>query len=109
LPSEASDPELHRIRILAKRARYAAEAAEPVGGKRAAAFARLATRLQDVLGEHQDSINAQTWLRAAAEPPQAFVAGELCAMERATAVEARKAWPDAWAALDRRRLRTWMT
>lgn len=109
LPSEPSDTELHRIRILAKRARYAAEAAEPVGGKRAAAFARLATRLQDVLGEHQDSITAQTWLRAAAEPPQAFVAGELCAMERATAVEARKAWPDAWAALDRRRLRAWMT
>ena len=108
VPAEASDTELHRIRILAKRARYAAEAAEPVGGKRAAAFARLATRLQDVLGEHQDSINAQTWLRAAAEPPQAFVAGELCAMERATAVEARKVWPEAWAALDRRRLRTWM-
>jgi CHAD domain-containing protein len=109
LPSEPTDAELHRIRILAKRARYAAEAAEPLVGKRAAAFARLATRLQDVLGEHQDSVNAQRWLRVAAEPPQAFVAGELCAMERATAVGARTAWPDAWAALDRRRLRTWMT
>ena len=42
LPDHATDPELHRIRILAKRARYAAEAVAPVAGVAAAAFAKAA-------------------------------------------------------------------
>src|SRR6266849_235877 len=40
LPEQPTDPELHRIRILAKRARYAAEAVAPVVGPGAAAFAK---------------------------------------------------------------------
>ncbi|HEV2475304.1 MAG TPA: CYTH and CHAD domain-containing protein, partial [Candidatus Dormibacteraeota bacterium] len=48
LPDTPTDPELHRIRILAKRARYAAEAVAPVAPA-AAAFARAAARLQTVL------------------------------------------------------------
>src|ERR1700694_133999 len=40
LPDPPTDPELHRIRILAKRARYAAEAVAPVVGRAAAALAR---------------------------------------------------------------------
>jgi CHAD domain-containing protein len=108
LSSDPPDSELHQIRIMAKRARYAAEAAEPVVGKRADVFAKYAAELQDVLGEHQDAINAQAWLRSTAAAAQPFVAGELCAMERMKALEARGTWPDAWAALDRRRLRTWM-
>lgn len=46
---------LHRARKAAKRARYAAELAEPVtGGKVARRIARRYQRLQDLLGEHQD-------------------------------------------------------
>src|SRR5205823_13009308 len=46
-----ADAELHRIRILAKRARYAAEAVAPVAGPDSAAFAKAAAKLQTILGE----------------------------------------------------------
>ena len=109
LPDVPSDPELHRIRILAKRARYAAEAVAAVSGAQATAFARAAARLQTVLGEHQDAVTAQAWLRAARlSRRKAFVAGELIALEGIEAERARARWPKAWAALDRKPLREWM-
>jgi CHAD domain-containing protein len=109
LPDPPADAELHRIRILAKRARYAAEAVAPVAGPSAAAFARAAAKLQTILGEHQDSVTAQAWLRGTRiSGRRAFVAGELIAMEHVAAEEARKKWPKAWKALDRKNLRDWM-
>lgn len=109
LPAQASDLELHRIRILAKRARYAAEAMAPVVGPGATAFARAAAKVQTVLGEHQDSVTAQVWLRSArVTGRREFVAGELTAMEHVVALEARENWPKVWKALDRKRLRKWM-
>ncbi|HSS60142.1 MAG TPA: CHAD domain-containing protein, partial [Candidatus Limnocylindrales bacterium] len=109
LPDTPTDPELHRIRILAKRARYAAEAVEPVVGQAAAAFAKAAARLQTILGEHQDSVTAQAWLRAArVSGRRAFVAGELIALEGIDANTARAKWRKAWDTLDRKRLRDWM-
>jgi CHAD domain-containing protein len=108
LPDTPTDPELHRIRILAKRARYAAEAVAPVAPA-ADAFARAAARLQTVLGEHQDSVTAQAWLRAAkVSGRRAFVAGELIALEGIAAHDARAKWSKAWKSLDRRKLRDWM-
>src|SRR6266567_3718137 len=101
LPEQPTDPELHRIRILAKRARYAAEAVAPVVGA-ATAFARAAAKLQTVLGEHQDSVTAQAWLRAAkVTGRRAFVAGELIALEGIAAEKARSDWPKVWKSLDR--------
>jgi CHAD domain-containing protein len=109
LPETPTDPELHRIRILAKRARYAAEAVAPVVGKAADAFARAAAKLQTILGEHQDSVTAQAWLRGARiSGRRAFVAGELIAMEHIAAEDARAKWPKVWSALDRKSLRDWM-
>jgi len=109
LPETPVDPELHRIRILAKRARYAAEAVAPVVGKAADAFARAAAKLQTILGEHQDSVTAQAWLRSARiSGRRAFVAGELIAMEHVAAEDARAKWPEIWKALDRKSLRDWM-
>src|SRR5438270_11038393 len=97
LPETPTDPELHRIRILAKRARYAAEAVAPVAGPAAAAFARAAAKLQTILGEHQDSVTAQAWLRSAkASGKRAFVAGELIALEGLAAHEARSKWRKVW-------------
>ena len=104
-----ADADLHRIRILAKRARYAAEAVSPVAGPESAAFAKAAAKLQTVLGEHQDSVTAQSWLRSAkVSGRRAFVAGELIALERIAAGEARREWPGAWQSLDRKKLRDWM-
>src|SRR5438094_4647916 len=109
LPENPTDPELHRIRILAKRARYAAEAVQAVAGPVATSFARAAAKLQTVLGEHQDSVTAQAWLRSArATGRRAFAAGELIAMEHIAATDARAKWLKVWKALDRERLRSWI-
>jgi inorganic triphosphatase YgiF len=108
LPDQPADAELHRIRILAKRVRYAAEAAEPIVGKIATRSGEAAAALQDVLGDHQDSVTAQQWLREAGRGPRAFVAGALTALERETAAHDRAAWHNVWKKLDRKRLRRWM-
>ena len=109
LPHAPPDDELHQLRILAKRARYAAEAVAPAAGQDATRFARRAARLQTVLGEHQDSVVARAWLRAAAGAGRrAFVAGLLFGIEEGHGREARRVWPKAWRKLDRRRLRQWM-
>ena len=68
------DVALHQTRKAAKRARYAAEAAEPVSGKKARRYVKRMKAVQSVLGAHQDSVNA----RAAAREigVQAHLAGE---------------------------------
>jgi CHAD domain-containing protein len=55
---------LHSARKAAKRARYAAEAAAPVVGRHASKrIAKRYQRLQDLLGEHQDSLLSAAVLR----------------------------------------------
>jgi CHAD domain-containing protein len=109
LPPDPPDAELHRCRILAKRARYAAEVMVPVAGRDATRFVRAATVLQQVLGELQDSVSAQEWLRAGAGTGRrAWLAGELAGLELAGAESARRLWPAAWGRLDRKKLRAWM-
>jgi hypothetical protein len=62
-----------------------------------------------VLGEHQDSVTAEAWLRGLkTSGRRSFVAGQLAAMERAAAAESRARWRKAWGALESRRLREWM-
>ena len=109
LPEDAADTELHLARIRTKRARYAAEALAPVFGKPARTFARRAADLQEVLGEHQDAVVAQAWLReaAAGSSRRAFVAGEIAMLERQAASEARTAWRPVWKRLSRKALRFW--
>lgn len=110
LTDPPSDADLHRIRILAKRARYAAEAVAPVAGADAEAFAKAAAKLQTILGDHQDSVTAQGWLRSArVSGRRAFVAGELIALEGMDAATSRAKWRKAWNALDRKQLRDWMS
>jgi CHAD domain-containing protein len=93
-----SDEQLHELRKLGKRARYAHELA---GAK---TIVKRAKALQDVLGEHQDSVVAEERLRALShEAPadQAVAAGLLVARERARRATARREWRKAWRALDR--------
>jgi CHAD domain-containing protein len=90
---------LHRIRIDAKRTRYAAEAAIPVSGKRMRSFARALAELQEVLGEHQDAAVARTWLHAAATRgslEESFVAGALATLEAESGRAARERFRTAW-------------
>ncbi len=108
---EPARPEaLHRVRIRAKRARYAAEAVQPAFGRGARSFAEHASELQDVLGDHHDAIVLEAWLRDAAggvRAREAFVAGELAASERRAADVAAATWRDAWRSLARKRNLFW--
>jgi len=100
---------LHQTRIHTKRVRYAAEALAPVFGKPARRFAGSAAELQTILGEHQDAVVADRFLRTAGGRTiaEAFVAGELAQLETRARVDARAAWRPAWEALSDRRLRFW--
>jgi CHAD domain-containing protein len=88
--------DLHRARKAAKRARYAAEAASPIAGKRAAKETKRYERLQDLLGEHQDSIVSAQLLRhlgavaGITEGENGFAFGLLYERERQRAERARK-------------------
>jgi CHAD domain-containing protein len=68
------DVDLHDIRKAAKRARYAAEVAQPVYGKGARRLARTMESAQEVLGEHQDAVTARPALRDLGV--KAYLAGE---------------------------------
>ena len=100
LPDDPTDQELHKVRKAGKRARYAAELA---ARKK---FVKRAETLQDVLGEHQDSVVAAQWLRdlAADGPPgRALAAGRLVEREEGRRAEARAAWVKAWKKLRKTR------
>jgi CHAD domain-containing protein len=111
LSEDPPDESLHRVRILAKRCRYAAEAAAPVVGKPARRLAEAVAGLQGVLGDLNDAVIAEAWLRAAVTrgpAAQALVAGELVARQRQRAAACRTAWPAAWKRASAKRLRSWL-
>jgi CHAD domain-containing protein len=112
LDRQPPDEELHRVRILAKRARYAAEAAAGVIPA-AAAHAEAIAEVQTVLGDHQDAVVAEEWLRKAAEggagAAEAFAAGLLVRVEQDRAARHRRRWQAAWQGADRKKLRAWLT
>jgi CHAD domain-containing protein len=103
---------LHEVRKSAKRARYAAESAVPVSGKPATRLAEAMEALQDVLGEHQDSVAAQSLLLQLARAAQAsgengFTFGLLYAQERTRAADARRAYEPALRKASTTRARRW--
>jgi CHAD domain-containing protein len=116
-PEGPADAELHRVRILAKRARYASKATSQfVGGPRGRAAATFAKRLADVqelLGEHQDATGLLRELRDGVtnhplDPRLAFAAGRLFEREADAATQVRKAFPGTWTEVRRPRLRRWL-
>jgi CHAD domain-containing protein len=113
LGSNPPDPALHAVRIRAKRARYAVEAvAGAVDGDEPREFAAALTGLQDVLGDHQDAVVAEAWLRARlaiGNPLETYSTGMLAGLLRADALAATDALPAAWRRANRRRLRSWMS
>jgi CHAD domain-containing protein len=111
LPDDAAPEQLHRIRILAKRARYASEAAEPVCGDQASALADALAEVQTVLGDYQDAIVAESWLRSAldgVDQATSLAGGELIGVQIAEAAAARKRWPKAWKKAADKKLRSWL-
>jgi len=114
----ASDPTqrdvaLHETRKAAKRLRYAAESAVPVFGRRAAKLAGRAERVQEVLGEHQDTVVARQTLRelgaqAYLHDENGFTFGRLHALEQARAEELVARYPAKLDLLPTRRLGSWL-
>jgi CHAD domain-containing protein len=107
-PDASLDDELHALRVRAKRARYAAEAwavatIDPARAEFARALARDATRLQTVLGDHQDAVVAAEAVTDA-DPASIRLARSL----RTRARKARRRFRKAWDRLDSRTLRTWI-
>ena len=111
LGPKASADEVHRARILAKRARYAAELAEPVAGKRARRFVKAARKFQDVVGSHQDAVVAANRIRGVVDRTKsmesAFVAGRLVERTTARRSKARRELPRAWKRLERQGRQAW--
>jgi len=104
------DEQLHAVRIKAKRCRYAVEAVAPVVGKEAKRMGSAVAGLQGVLGDHQDAVVAEGWLREAARSAgvSKLVAGELIALQRVEAEECRQAWWAAWREARDPKLRKWL-
>lgn len=97
--------ELHEVRILAKRLRYATEAVTPAVGKQARKFAKDAARIQDALGELNDAAVVGAWLAATAERldgPAAFAAGQMTQQLVVEAHTHQRQWRAAHRALKRR-------
>lgn len=107
------DLALHQVRKSAKRLRYAAESAQPVFGRRATTLAARAEALQELLGDHQDSVVSRATLREmAARAHEAgqdgFAFGLLHAVEACSAAELERRYPDAIARLPRSDLGVWL-
>ncbi|MFF3598464.1 CHAD domain-containing protein [Kitasatospora indigofera] len=127
-PGPGGDTALHEARKAAKRARYAAETAEPVAGRAARRYAARMKAVQELLGEHQDAVVAAAALRelaagtdggadagtakGTAKGPEggapgredAFAYGVLYARQLAAASAARERLPEVWARAAGRRL-----
>ncbi|NUH43991.1 CYTH and CHAD domain-containing protein [Streptomyces samsunensis] len=104
------DVAVHQARKAAKRVRYAAETARPALGKPAKTFARRMQGVQDVLGDHQDSVVTREALRTLAT--QAHGAGEsdftfglLYGREEGRAAARERELPGLWAEVSRKKHR----
>ena len=97
LDRNSSLADLHRLRILTKRARHATEVSRPAG-----ASAQLVDRLrkmQDTLGKLHDAAVAQDRLRdlaASASSSEAFACGFLAARAANRAERLRGRWRQRW-------------
>jgi CHAD domain-containing protein len=108
--AEAREHQLHEVRKSAKRARYAAEAARRILGDEAHAYGKAMKAVQEVLGEHQDSVVARGELRtlgvaASADGDSGFTFGLLYGHEQVRAAEALARFDDAWKRARRARIR----
>jgi CHAD domain-containing protein len=100
LGKRPDDDALHALRINVKRVRYAAELGGAPSGKRTGRVIAAATRMQDILGEHQDAVVGEERLRELAyrvdESGVAFVAGRLAERERVKRDQIHDRLPSAW-------------
>jgi CHAD domain-containing protein len=113
LGPKTSPADVHRVRIRAKRARYAAELATSVSGrKRIRRFVEATKKFQDVVGAYQDAVVAekriQSVMNNTKDTRTAFAAGQL--VDRSAAGRrrlARKEFRSSWRQVERQGRKTW--
>jgi CHAD domain-containing protein len=109
----AREVALHEARKAAKRARYAADATEPVFGKRARRFARRMKAVQSALGDHQDAVTARTVAREIGVQAQlagesAFSFGLLHERAHRDALDVQRQAASVWRRAARRKALRWL-
>ncbi|MFF6992936.1 CHAD domain-containing protein [Streptomyces sp. NPDC010273] len=109
-PGAARDKALHEARKAAKKTRYATEPARGPLGKPAKRLGKRVKAVQQVLGDHQDSVVARDALRkltlaAHAAGEAGFTWGLLYGQEQAAADRAERELPTVWAEASSRGLR----
>lgn len=111
LPKKPNDDDLHAVRIRVKRARYAAELAQPIVGEPAERFVARTKKLQDILGEYQDAVVAEKRLRTLVaedrRSPVARLANELVKRQRVRRQAAQLDFFEQWPKLERRGRKAW--
>ncbi len=110
IDDDAPAATFHRLRVRIKDLRYACETLQPLAGDALPRVLRRLSRLQDVLGEHQDSVTQAAWLRATAIavplPPDTVLAmGAVVHALHRRARRRRARFARAWRRFDRPRTR----
>lgn len=108
--ADPSDAAFHRVRIAAKRVRYAAEALQPVVGRKAKVFSGCAEELQDAIGAHRDASAASAFLTRAAmidDADEANVVRVLAGCSATSHGRAASDVPVAWQRVADRKNRFW--
>jgi CHAD domain-containing protein len=100
LDDTASNMAWHNVRIMAKRARYAAELAELCSGRTATRFIEKMKVIQDQLGDIQDASIAEDHLRRfafkKAGKSETFLAGEMVKRQRQRRRQAKRRFLSTW-------------
>jgi CHAD domain-containing protein len=109
LDADSTNEEIHAVRILAKRCRYAADVVAPAAGRHAKTFSKAMARIQDCLGDLNDAVVIGAQLRdaAMAESDIAFVAGQLSGILDYRARHTRTDFWPIWKAAAKKGLRNW--
>lgn len=113
LADDETDELWHKLRIAAKRCRYAAEVCVPVAGQPATELAVAMTDITEELGTQQDAtVASAVLLRAARTPriaaPTGFVLGRLLGEARAGILRSRLAFPTLWTQVADPAKRDWL-
>jgi CHAD domain-containing protein len=100
LGSPPQDEELHRVRRLAKKARYTADLVKAGGGKKVANYLAALKEMQEVLGDFQDAVVAQgriaAYLPEAKSTPEGFALGRMAELQASKKRSSAAAFPAVW-------------
>jgi CHAD domain-containing protein len=111
LRKEPSDTALRAVRIGVKRARYAAELAQPSVGRPAKRLVARTKKLQAIVGEYQDAVVTEARLRALVRgdrhSPVGLLTDKFVKRQRVRRQAAQMDFFEQWPKLERRGHKVW--